>query len=334
MFMNSSKLLFFIILIMGTMISISSNSWFSAWMGLEINLLAFIPLMSDNKLMSTESSLKYFLTQALASSMLLFSMIIWFFFYNLIFIKSIIFSSFLLKMGSAPFHFWFPSVIEGLSWLNVLILTTWQKIAPLMLISYVILKPLIIISILLSSLVGALGGLNQSSMRKLMAYSSINHLSWMLSAMYYSNLLMFIYFFLYSLLNFSMIFLMNMFKISHINQLFSMFYYSKMMKFFMFFNFLSLGGLPPFLGFFPKWLIIQYMSMNNQLFLMTFMILMALITLYFYLRLCYTTFMLNYYENNWIMNSMYNSTFMKIFMTFSFFSLISLFLIYSLYLYL
>nr|WCK12013.1 NADH dehydrogenase subunit 2 [Thelaira macropus] len=334
MFMNSSKLLFFIILIMGTMISISSNSWFSAWMGLEINLLAFIPLMSDNKLMSTESSLKYFLTQALASSTLLFAMIIWFFFNNLIFIKSIIFSSFLLKMGSAPFHFWFPSVIEGLSWLNVLILTTWQKIAPLMLISYVILKPLIIISILLSSLIGALGGLNQSSMRKLMAYSSINHLSWMLSAMYYSNLLMFIYFFLYSLLNFSMIFLMNMFKISHINQLFSMFYYSKMMKFFMFFNFLSLGGLPPFLGFFPKWLIIQHMSMNNQLFLMTFMILMALITLYFYLRLCYTTFMLNYYENNWIMNSMYNSTFMKIFMIFSFFSLISLFLIYSLYLYL
>nr|YP_007026264.1 NADH dehydrogenase subunit 2 [Chrysomya rufifacies]AFV08337.1 NADH dehydrogenase subunit 2 [Chrysomya rufifacies]AFV08350.1 NADH dehydrogenase subunit 2 [Chrysomya rufifacies] len=335
MFNNSSKIMFFGILMMGTLISISANSWLGAWMGLEINLLAFIPLMSDNKLMSTEASLKYFLTQALASSVFLFAVIL--FLLNSsktnsnYFMEMMIFSSLLLKSGSAPFHFWFPNVMEGLSWLNALILMTWQKIAPLMLISYIIFKPLIITSIILSSLIGALGGLNQTSLRKLMAYSSINHLGWMLAAMYNNNLLWMTYFMFYTFLTFCMIFMFNMFKTSHINQLFSLFFHSKTMKFFLFFNLLSLGGLPPFLGFFPKWIVIQSLTMNNQLFLLTFMVLMTLITLYFYMRLCYSAFMLNYYENNWLNMSMYKSINMKIFMICSFFSSFGLFLISSLY---
>nr|NP_075448.1 NADH dehydrogenase subunit 2 [Cochliomyia hominivorax]AAF78613.1 NADH dehydrogenase subunit 2 [Cochliomyia hominivorax]AIZ03379.1 NADH dehydrogenase subunit 2 [Cochliomyia hominivorax] len=335
MFNNSSKIMFFSILMMGTLISISANSWLGAWMGLEINLLAFIPLMSDSKLMSTEASLKYFLTQALASSVFLFAVIL--FLLNSsksnsnYFMEMMIFSSLLLKSGSAPFHFWFPNVMEGLSWLNALILMTWQKIAPLMLISYIIFKPLIIISIILSSLIGALGGLNQTSLRKLMAYSSINHLGWMLAAMYNSNLLWMTYFLFYSFLSFCMIFMFNMFKTSHINQLFSLFFHSKMMKFFLFFNLLSLGGLPPFLGFFPKWIVIQSLTMNNQYFLLTFMVLMTLITLYFYMRLCYSAFMLNYYENNWLTSSIYNTLYMKVFMICSFFSSFGLFLISSLY---
>nr|YP_010022537.1 NADH dehydrogenase subunit 2 [Calliphora sinensis]QOP39385.1 NADH dehydrogenase subunit 2 [Calliphora sinensis] len=328
-------MMFFSILIMGTLISISANSWLSAWMGLEINLLAFIPLMSDNKLMSTESSLKYFLTQALASSVFLFAVIL--FLLNSsktnsnYFMEMMIFSSLLLKSGSAPFHFWFPNVMEGLSWSNALILMTWQKIAPLMLISYIIFKPLIMTSIILSSLIGALGGLNQTSLRKLMAYSSINHLGWMLAAMYNSNLLWLTYFMFYSFLTFAMIFMFNMFKASHINQLFSLFFHSKIMKFFLFFNLLSLGGLPPFLGFFPKWIVIQSLTINNQLFLLTFMVLMTLITLYFYMRLSYSAFMLNYFENNWLNSSIYKSIYMKMFMIFSFFSSFGLFLISSLY---
>nr|YP_011002841.1 NADH dehydrogenase subunit 2 [Trichopoda pennipes]WPQ70558.1 NADH dehydrogenase subunit 2 [Trichopoda pennipes]WPQ70583.1 NADH dehydrogenase subunit 2 [Trichopoda pennipes] len=335
MFNNSSKIMFLMILMSGTLISISSNSWLGAWMGLEINLLAFIPLMSDNKLMSTESSLKYFLTQALASSVFLFSVILCLLNFNksnLNFIyEMMIFSSLILKSGSAPFHFWFPNVMEGLSWLNSLILMTWQKIAPLMLISYIIIKPLMLISIILSSLIGALGGLNQTSLQKLMAYSSINHLGWMLSAMYNSNSMWMTYFLFYSFLTFSMILMFKMFKIYHLNQLFSLSFNSKILKYFIFINLLSLGGLPPFLGFLPKWLIIQSLSMNNQFFLMTFMVLMTLITLFFYLRLCYTTFMLNYYENNWLINSLYNSIYMKMIMICSFFSSTSLFLIYSLY---
>nr|WKU83819.1 NADH dehydrogenase subunit 2 [Brachypalpus oarus] len=276
MFNNSAKILFFFILMMSTMITISANSWLGAWMGLEINLLSFIPLMSDNNLMSNESSLKYFLTQALASSILLFSTILFLYqnnFNNQIninnFVSMMILSSLLMKSGAAPFHFWFPNVMEGLNWMNALILMTWQKIGSLMLISYLIIKFMMFWCILLSIIIGSLGGLNQTSLRKLMTFSSINHLGWMLMSMYSNESLWITYFLFYSFLSFNLIFLFNMFKLFHINQLFILFFFNKTLKFSLFLNLLSLGGLPPFLGFIPKWLTIQYLTFINQLFMLT-----------------------------------------------------------------
>nr|QNV11707.1 NADH dehydrogenase subunit 2 [Chrysotoxum bicinctum] len=335
MFNNSYKILFIFILMMSVMITISSNSWLGAWMGLEINLLSFIPLMSDNNLMSNESSLKYFLTQALASSILLFSSILFLyqnnfinqFMFNNNYISMMILSSLLMKSGTAPFHFWFPNVMEGLNWMNALILMTWQKIAPLMLISYLILKSMLFWCILLSIIIGSLGGLNQTSLRKLMTFSSINHLGWMLMSMYSNESLWITYFLFYTFLSFNMIFLFNMFKLSHINQLFSLFMFNKYLKFSLFLNLLSLGGLPPFLGFIPKWLTIQYLTFNNQLFMMTIMIIMTLMTLFFYLRLCYTAFMLNYYENNWNYKIYLNKFMNNLYLLFSFFSTFGLFII-------
>nr|AEY80444.1 NADH dehydrogenase subunit 2 [Cacoxenus perspicax] len=331
---NFSKILFFFMMILGTMITITSNSWLGAWMGLEINLLSFIPLMSDNNnLMSTEASLKYFLVQALASIVLLFSIIILMlknnmnFEINFSYISMIMLSSLLLKSGAAPFHFWFPNMMEGLSWMNSLMLMTWQKIAPLMLISYLNIKNLLLMSAILSALIGALSGLNQTSLRKLMAFSSINHLSWMLSSLLVNESLWFTYFLFYSLLSFTLMFMFNNFKIFYFNQLFSMFFNSKILKFSLFMNFLSLGGLPPFLGFMPKWLVIQQLVLNNQYFLLVILTMMALITLFFYLRICYSAFMLNYYENNFIYLMQINNFYMKIYLFMSFFSIFGLLLI-------
>nr|QXG19152.1 NADH dehydrogenase subunit 2 [Drosophila burlai] len=334
MFNNSSKILFITIMIIGTLITVSSNSWLGAWMGLEINLLSFIPLLSDNNnSMSTEASLKYFLTQALASTVLLFSSILLMLKNNMNteinenFTSMIIMSALLLKMGAAPFHFWFPNMMEGLTWMNVLILMTWQKIAPLMLISYLNIKNLLLISVILSAVIGAIGGLNQTSLRKLMAFSSINHLGWMLSSIMISESIWLIYFLFYSFLSFILTFMFNIFKLFHLNQLFSWFVNSKILKFSMFMNFLSLGGLPPFLGFLPKWLVIQQLTLCNQYFLLTVMMMSTLITLFFYLRICYSAFMLNYYENNWIMKMNMNSTNTNLYLMMTFFSIFGLFLI-------
>jgi NADH-ubiquinone oxidoreductase chain 2 len=64
-------------LIGGILISISANSWLGAWIGLEINLISFIPLISSQEnIFTTEASLKYFIIQALASSTLLFLVLI------------------------------------------------------------------------------------------------------------------------------------------------------------------------------------------------------------------------------------------------------------------
>nr|ABN72883.1 NADH dehydrogenase subunit 2 [Drosophila guanche]QXG19230.1 NADH dehydrogenase subunit 2 [Drosophila guanche] len=334
MFNNSSKILFTTIMIIGTLITVTSNSWLGAWMGLEINLLSFIPLLSDNNnTMSTESSLKYFLTQALASTVLLFSSIILMLKNNMnmeineSFTSMIIMSTLLLKSGAAPFHFWFPNMMEGLTWMNALMLMTWQKIAPLMLISYLNVKNLLLISVILSVIIGAIGGLNQTSLRKLMAFSSINHLGWMMMSLMISESIWLIYFLFYSFLSFILTFMFNIFKLFHLNQLFSWFMSSKILKFTLFMNFLSLGGLPPFLGFLPKWLVIQQMTFCNQYFILTIMMMSTLITLFFYLRICYSAFMLNYYENNWTINMKFSNYNMKMYLILTFFSIFGLFMI-------
>uniref|UniRef100_UPI0031F37589 NADH dehydrogenase subunit 2 n=1 Tax=Saropogon luteus TaxID=468801 RepID=UPI0031F37589 len=341
MFKNSSKMMFLLILVFSTMVSISSNSWIGAWMGLEINLLAFIPLVTaNNNLMSSEASLKYFLIQAMASSILMFAIMLFSIKMNTLFqidqminmTNMMLMSSLLLKMGAAPFHFWFPSVMEGLSWMNSLLLMTWQKIAPLMLLSYLIMDILLFPVIIMSVIIGSLGGLNQTSLRKIMAFSSINHLGWMVAAMISSETLWILYFLIYFFLSLTLVILFNSYKMLYMNQLFSMFSSSKTMKFMLFINLLSLGGLPPFIGFLPKWLVIQSLTFNNQLFLMTLMTIFTLITLFFYIRMCYSAFMLNYSENNWTIFTQIKSFYIYSYMIMTFISVCLLFSISFVYL--
>nr|YP_010046725.1 NADH dehydrogenase subunit 2 [Ochlerotatus vittiger]QPJ78669.1 NADH dehydrogenase subunit 2 [Ochlerotatus vittiger] len=335
-----SNNIFLIMLISGSLITISSNSWLGAWMGLEINLLSFIPLMNEGKknLMTSESSLKYFLTQAFASSILLFAIILMMLFFNSNWMINnnfndlLILSTLLLKSGAAPFHFWFPGVMEGLNWINSLILMTWQKIAPLMLISYNMNYNFFLISIILSMIIGALGGLNQTSLRKLMAFSSINHLGWMLMAMMNNELLWFTYFLLYSILSMSIVLMFNNFKLFHFNQIFNLSMMNPSIKFFMFLNLLSLGGLPPFLGFLPKWLVIQNLVELNQIFLLFIAVCLTLITLYYYLRMSYSIYMLNYNKNSWMMMNSYNNKNMNLILTMNFISIMGLIIITLIYL--
>nr|UAM95669.1 NADH dehydrogenase subunit 2 [Coreamachilis songi] len=293
--LNPGNLLFFFILISSSLMAVSSTSWFGAWMGLEINLLSFIPILSnDMNQRSSEASLKYFLSQALGSIILISSAISSFFISNSVPFQENMFimlisSALLLKLGAAPFHFWFPAVMEGLSWINSIILMTWQKLAPLALLSYNIFKPelLVSFSILSSAIVGSLGGLNQTLLRKIMAFSSINHIGWIMAAMLWSDLLWLIYYLLYIILASAVTLIFFTFNIFHINQVHEIFQNNSKIKLILSFNFLSLGGLPPFLGFIPKWMIIQNLLIN-KMYLITFTLIMtALITLYFYIRIIY-----------------------------------------------
>nr|AVN68334.1 NADH dehydrogenase subunit 2 [Amazonina sp. Z256E] len=302
-------MLFMMTLFSGVMITISSNSWLGAWMGLEINLLSFIPIMSnDENIYNSESSLKYFIIQALASSVLLFFLLLKMMIESMFTFSSFInenminflVSPLLLKSGSAPFHWWFPSVMEGMDWINCFILMSIQKIAPLILISYLIkLNTFLTIIILLSTVVGAIGGLNQTSIRKILTYSSINHIGWMLSGMLMSETIWFFYFILYTLMIISIIFITKPFQLSFINQMLTFNNDIPLMKFVTILVLLSLGGLPPFLGFFPKWMIITLMTLNHLIPLLTVMVLCSLLTLYYYLRISYSSLIINTLEPNW-----------------------------------
>nr|YP_010274865.1 NADH dehydrogenase subunit 2 [Pseudocoladenia dea]UJV31560.1 NADH dehydrogenase subunit 2 [Pseudocoladenia dea] len=327
--MNSNNMLFMFILIFSTLISISSNSWMGCWIGLEINLLSFIPLISNsNNLMSSEASLKYFLIQTIASINFLFSILL-----KLILLKNfeinylfsiLMNSSMMMKMGSVPFHFWFPNIIEGLSWLNCFILMSWQKITPMILLSYYLNKNFLMLIMMINTIVGAIGGINQTSLRKLMSFSSINNLGWMMLSIMISEYLWMMYFFIYSFLISIMCFSFYILNIYFINQLF-IFNMNFFIKFLMLINFLSMGGLPPFLGFFPKWIVINFMIMNKFYIISFVFILMSLITLFFYIRIIYSCILFNYLKMKWFKIYIKNKYFSFI-MFFSFISIMGLLL--------
>nr|AVN67846.1 NADH dehydrogenase subunit 2 [Polyphaga aegyptiaca] len=303
---NSKKLLLLSTLVSGTLISISSNSWLGAWMGLEINLLSFIPLMSTTKnTFTTEASLKYFLVQALGSSTLMFLIIMKMITENNPLMindssSTLMLLPLLLKSGIAPLHWWFPSVMEGLDWENCFMLMTMQKIAPLMLSFYLFkMTQVSILFILMSAIIGAIGGFNQTSIRKMLAYSSINHLGWMLITLPIGKNIWMIYFSIYTIMILAITSILNNLKISFINQIMSMNHSPEVKMIFMSLL-LSLGGLPPFLGFLPKWIVIQSMIEINMTTLSLIMVLMSLITLYYYLRICYSTFLIIYAKMKWI----------------------------------
>nr|YP_010735781.1 NADH dehydrogenase subunit 2 [Angulomastax meiospina]WEL32756.1 NADH dehydrogenase subunit 2 [Angulomastax meiospina] len=303
---NSSKMLFMLFIIMGSMISLSSYSWMGIWMGLEINMLSFIPMLSkQNNMLMNETSIKYFIVQTLASSTLMMSII-------LIHMKSMmnlmmydmmtlmINLSLMMKIGAAPMHYWLTEVMGETNWMNCLMLMTWQKLTPLAVMSYCIKMNMIIMTIvMMSAIIGSLGGLNQSSLRKMLAYSSINHMGWMIMTMMISENLWEIYFIVYSMMSIMVIMMMNQNKLIWMNQMFNSNNDNNLNKYLIYLSMLSLGGLPPFTGFIPKWLTMQMMIENNMTFIMTVLIMSSMITLYYYLRITFTAMILTSEINKW-----------------------------------
>nr|ACJ69408.1 NADH dehydrogenase subunit 2 [Aphelocheirus ellipsoideus] len=306
MFKNSSKMLFLMTLIMSTVLVISSNNWFSLWMGLEINLISFIPIISYMKNnFSAESCMLYFLVQSMSSVLFLILILLSITLlnkYNNLF-EMLIMSSMMIKMGAAPFHFWLPEIMEKMNWINCMILMTWQKIAPMTVLSYMSQdNKWLLTAAMMGTIIGAIGGINQTSTRKIMAYSSIAHLGWMLACMTMENEMWMYYLMIYSFITVMISIIFNMKSIFYMNQM--TFSSKNMMENITYLIlFLSLGGLPPFLGFLPKWIVIQSL-MHNQMYLtLTVLVMTTLITLFYYLRMSSTLMMLNSTTNKWNMLS-------------------------------
>nr|YP_009649182.1 NADH dehydrogenase subunit 2 [Ovalipes punctatus]QDA22807.1 NADH dehydrogenase subunit 2 [Ovalipes punctatus] len=283
-----SSLLFFFSLLSGTFLSISSPSWFGAWLGLELNLLSFIPLITI-KMSSylSEAAIKYFLVQALASTVIIMASSLSLIFPDFSFV--LILLALILKVGAAPFHFWFPQIMEGLSWPQAIVLMTIQKIAPMFLISYLttthILTNIIILVGIMSALIGALGGLNVMKLRKLMAFSSINHMSWMLISISVNDTMWMVYFLFYTVISSSVILFLHSTQSFSFSDLLNSGRIEYIITLILPMSLLSLGGLPPFSGFLPKWIMIQLLISNGMLVPLVFLLFSSLLTLYFYIRI-------------------------------------------------
>lgn len=283
----------FISILISIFLVVSSPSLLVSWVGLELNTIAFLPLMLIQKSkLSREGSIKYFLTQTLASILVFLGGVC--FFGGLAFLGDIlVLVGLSIKLGAAPFHRWILSVAEGVGWGVLFILLTLQKVNPLAIMwgfgveSHGVLEGVIIISLVL----GASMGLVQTSTRLLITFSSINHLGWLLTTLMFDIWLGVCYFIIYLVTLFPVVYIMYTFNISHINELFLL-NFPLGGQLILFLCLLSLAGLPPFLGFLPKWLVLQWVLGGGLVGVSLIIILARLFTLFFYLRVGFSAFII------------------------------------------
>nr|AEV22087.1 NADH dehydrogenase subunit 2 [Arachnothera longirostra] len=296
-----AKLIFSFSLILGTTITVSSNHWAMAWAGLEINTLAILPLISkSHHPRAIEAATKYFLTQAAASTLILFSSMTdawhtgqW----DITQLSHpmacvILTSAISMKLGLVPFHFWFPEVLQGSPMLTGLFLSTVMKFPPLTLLYMTSqsLNPVLLTTMaILSTALGGWMGLNQTQIRKILAFSSIAHLGWMAIIITYDPKLTLLNFYLYSLMTAAVFLTLNSMKVLKLNTLMTAWTKVPSMNAMLLLTLLSLAGLPPLTGFLPKWLIVQELTKQSMAPAATMISMLSLLGLFFYLRLAYCT---------------------------------------------
>ena len=195
---------------LGAGIMVSATDFITLYIGLELNSLSAYVLAAflraDER--SAEAGLKYFVLGALASGILLFGMSLLYGFtgttqfvgiraaldgqlatgtvFGIVFVLS----GLAFKIAAAPFHMWTPDVYEGAPTPVTTFFATAPKVAAMALTMRVALdafggqvgawQPIVIFAALLSIVIGALGAIGQANIKRLMAYSSINNVGFIL----------------------------------------------------------------------------------------------------------------------------------------------------------
>nr|AAS80097.1 NADH dehydrogenase subunit 2 [Salvadora mexicana] len=290
-------------IMLSTIMVSSASHWLMTWACLEINTLSMIPLISKpNHPRATEAATKYFLTQTLASTAILFAATS-----NALttsnwetnlttepMATTIITLALMMKMAAAPFHFWLPDVSQGATTMTTLIILTWQKIAPLTILLTTHNKTNITIllsSAILSITAGGLGSLNQTQLRKLMAFSSIAHTGWIMATITMAPKISLLTFMIYTMSTIPVFLMMNLTSSTTIKDMGTMWTDSPYIMMVLSTTMLSLGGLPPLSGFMPKWLILNNMISLQMITEATLMALTSLLSLYAYMRLMFMSSM-------------------------------------------
>nr|APU89554.1 NADH dehydrogenase subunit 2 [Porcellionides pruinosus] len=275
-------------MVLGAWVSISSSSWVGVWLGLELNLLCFIPLMVQRQKKMGEVSVVYFLIQSCGSFILLMAgvgMVS----YGLA-AGVLVSVALLLKMGAAPVHFWYIWVAKELSWMQFITLSTIQKVAPVTLLTLSSVKESmswVYMSIILCGVVGGVGGISALSFRSLLAYSAINHLGWILILVVEGSAFWVSYFCMYCILLFMVVSTLMIFSIFHLSQVTKVSYLKG--GWVLLVAMMSLSGLPPLVGFLPKWGVFMNCSGGVNMVCMVVMVLSSVVGVYFYLRASFTS---------------------------------------------
>ena len=292
---------FYFLLLVSIIISIRFNSRFIIWLRLEINMLRFLPIISSGLNIELENSVKYFLIQRWASIIFLISYFFCSYFINSIRILLIL--SIFIKLGISPFHTWFISILKTCSLYILMLLSSLQKIIPLIILNNVffffrifyfcIIITIIFLVIILSSVI---------NINKLLALSSLGNILWLISSNLLSLKLMILFLTIYVFLLMGIYLFYNSFYYNLFIQINRINFFDKIIIVLLF---ISLGGIPPLLGFLRKFLILKIIFIYENLILFLIIIFSSLVLLYHYMSRIYffITFMpslkTNFSTNNY-----------------------------------
>lgn len=320
-----------LISLLGLMLLISSNNLLILYLAIELQSLSFYILTALKKksILSIESALKYFILGSIASGFILLGSSILYgitgsinfsnifliisninfsdypnLLFSLIYGFSFILIGLLFKIGSAPFHFWLPDIYEGAPNNITAFFSIVPKIAFLSIlirfffliffdISFFFFDFFYIISSL-SLLIGTLSTLQQKKIKRLLAFSSITHIGFILIGFTSNNffniqfILFYILIYILTNINLWTSYLslnINNKPIKFITELSNLFSINKNLALIIIINIFSLAGIPPLAGFFSKFFIFLCALKSNYLNLIFFAIIISIISSFYYLKI-------------------------------------------------
>tara|TARA_B100001057_G_scaffold164608_1_gene165150 strand:+ start:432 stop:1862 length:1431 start_codon:yes stop_codon:yes gene_type:complete len=334
---NNLKIEYFTISLLGlvgTMIMVSANSLLMLYLGIELLSLSLYALIGFNKksALSSEAAIKYYVLGAMSSGILLFGISIIYGFSGSILYSDIaskmllintesveyiaiifgiifITASLCFKFGAAPFHMWVPDIYQGSLISTTVLLSTLPKVAvfvvflKLYFIPFLALKfiwsDILIFVGMLSIIVGSIFALTQENIKRLLAYSAISNIGFIIlsiglvtisglqASLYYT-----IVYSLTALASFGIIthITTNSHGIENIKDLAGL---SKTHPYFailILLTMLSSAGIPPLIGFHAKLIVIKSLIDSSFILLSIIVVLMTVISAYYYLRIIKTIY--------------------------------------------
>jgi NADH-quinone oxidoreductase subunit N len=312
--------------LLGMMVMISASHFLTLYLGLELlslSLYAMVALQRDSAT-ATEAAMKYFILGALASGLLLYGMSMLYgatgtlnvndistaiqhgvpnkalLVFGLVFIVS----GLAFKLGAVPFHMWVPDVYHGAPTAMTMLIGTAPKLAAFAFLMRILvegLQPLMVdwsgmlaIMAVLSMAVGNISAIAQTNLKRMLAYSTIAHMGFLLigilsgtiegygSAMFYA-----VIYVLMSLGGFGMIMLLSRegFEADNLNDFKGLNQRSPWLAFMMLLLMFSMAGIPPTVGFYAKFSVLNAAVQAGHLPLVIIAVLFSLIGAFYYLRI-------------------------------------------------
>ena len=276
----------------------SSTNWPATWCFFELNIILFILLLTfDPTKTKAIATATYFLAQALGSRLLLLGALTLVFYpfsaLSQHFAIVIITLGILVKTAAAPFQQWLIIIISHINWLSILLLSTLQKLTPLLLLTntLIITNKTITITyffLLLRLFVGAIGIINASYLKSLLGFSSVHHLGWILTALTVATTSRaHLYIIIYLTTLTPLILLLSTLGARQISSTHTTLQLNPARPWLLILLLLSLAGLPPFPLFYTKLSILTHAASASPI-IITLLLFTTAISTYRYLRFALT----------------------------------------------